>query len=146
MQAGMLLAKLFYSQSRVEEANKLLNTLKLQKTLNEHIKHLKQQQQLSSSDSKQQQQIIVDLSKLYSLRQLQIYAEAHCLRGLCLEANRRQAMQQQQQQHPHHHHHGGGVGPFHQRPSSVSAGTDSAGEQRQQQAEKVTISPSKRPY
>lgn len=75
----MLLAKLFYSQARIDEASKILNTMKLQKTLNEQIKHLKQQQQQDKQSG---------LSKLYSLRELQIYAEAHCVRGLCLESRR----------------------------------------------------------
>lgn len=73
----MLLAKLLYSQARIDEAMKLLNTTKLHKTLNEHIKHLKQQHEKQSG-----------LRKLYSPRELQIYAEAHCVRGLCVEARR----------------------------------------------------------
>ena len=81
----MLLAKLLYSQARIEEATKLLNTTKLHKTLNEHIKHLKQQQH---HDSNKQPQQSGSLRKLYSPRELQIYAEAHCVRGLCVEARR----------------------------------------------------------
>lgn len=73
----MLLAKLLYSQARIDEAMKLLNTTKLHKTLSEHIKHLKQQHDKQSG-----------LRKLYSPRELQIYAEAHCVRGLCVEARR----------------------------------------------------------
>lgn len=87
VQAGMLLAKLLYSQARIEEATKLLNTTKLHKTLNEHIKHLKQQQHHDNSKQQPQQQS-GSLRKLYSPRELQIYAEAHCVRGLCIEARR----------------------------------------------------------
>lgn len=78
IQAAMLLSKLFYSQSRIDEAYKILNTVKIQKTLQEHIARLKQ-----NTTDKQ-----LDLSKLYSLRQLQIYAETHAIRGLCLEAKK----------------------------------------------------------
>lgn len=71
----MLLGKLFYSQSRIDEANKLFHTLKVQKALNEQITYFKQQHGEKS-----------DLGKLFSMRVLQIYAEAHTVRGLCLQA------------------------------------------------------------
>lgn len=58
---------------RFEEAYKALSGLKVSRTLNEQIMRLKQSQER------------LDLGKLYSLRELQVYAEGHAIKGLCAE-------------------------------------------------------------
>ena len=75
MEASILLTKLFYSQKRYQEANNLLNGSTLAKVLSEHIAILKkfQQNQLPSTDN---------------LRQMQLFAELHSIRGLCLESKK----------------------------------------------------------
>jgi hypothetical protein len=74
IQASILLGKLFFSQMRIEEAYKILNGNKVYRTLTEQIARLKAHPQEK-----------LDLAKLYSLREMQIYAEGHSIKGLCLE-------------------------------------------------------------
>lgn len=85
-EANILLSKLLYSQMRYEEASKHLNSTRLKTILNEHLEKLKQYQQ--SQSTQQQQQLFQNLTRTNSLRQLQIFAEAHSIKGLCLELKR----------------------------------------------------------
>ena len=76
IEASILLAKLFYSQTRLQETNVLLTSGSLQPLIAAHVARLKrnemsQQSQLQASES---------------LRSIQLYAEVHSIRGLCLEA------------------------------------------------------------
>ncbi len=75
IEASILLLKLFYSQKRSQEANNILNSTKLQSVLADHIVILKkyQQNQLPNTDN---------------LRQMQLFAEAHSIKGLCLESRK----------------------------------------------------------
>jgi hypothetical protein len=69
IEASVLLTKLLYSQGRFDEATKLLAIGKLHSRLNEHINKMRNRQ----------------MPETDSLRQLQLFAEAHSIRGLCLE-------------------------------------------------------------
>ena len=84
IESSVLLIKLFYSQMRYEEATKHLTQLNspLQSTLADHLAKLRQQQ--SPSNAQHQFQ----LPKTDSLRQMQLFAEAHSLKALCLEKKR----------------------------------------------------------
>jgi hypothetical protein len=75
MEASILLTKLLFSQKRYQEANNLLNGSTLAKTIAEHIAALKklQQNQLPNTDN---------------LRQMQLFAELHSIRGLSLESKK----------------------------------------------------------
>jgi hypothetical protein len=86
VEASILLSKLFYSQQRIDEASKQLSTPKINNILTDHVNTLKlirqySQQAQQSSPPPQQ-------AKADSLRQLQIYAEGHAIKGLCLEHKR----------------------------------------------------------
>jgi hypothetical protein len=72
VEATILLIKLFYLQMRNEEATKLLNSQLVKQVLNENLNKVKQ------ADWKQ-------MPKTDTIRQMQIYAEAHSLKGLFLE-------------------------------------------------------------
>ena len=73
VEANILLAKLYYSQMRLDEASSIFNTENLQSIINEHIASLKKQQK-SGGDPLQ----CVNAS---TLRQLQIFAEGHSIKG-----------------------------------------------------------------
>ncbi len=79
-EASILLAKLFYSQMRLDEATNLFNQESLLAVMTEHVKSLKKQQR-SGGDPLQ-------CVNAASLRQLQLFAEAHSIKGLCLERRR----------------------------------------------------------
>ena len=65
---------MFYSQTRYDDAAKQLSSNKVNPILSDHLLKIKQnQQQVPRTDN---------------LRQLQIYAEAHALKGLCMEIKR----------------------------------------------------------
>ncbi len=84
IEASILLSKLFYSQQRIDEASKQLSSPKIHNVLTDHVKTLKlirQHAQQQSSPPPQQ-------AKADSLRQLQIFAEGHAIKGLCLEHKR----------------------------------------------------------
>lgn len=66
---------------RYEEALKQLSSNKIQSAMNEHISQLKVIQQ-------QQQQSNTQIGRTDSMRQLQIFAEAHSIKALCLENKR----------------------------------------------------------
>jgi hypothetical protein len=69
IEGNILLIKLVYSQGRLSEVNKLFSVEKLQSQMNDHINKMKNQL----------------MPEIDSLRQLQLLAEAHSIRGLCLE-------------------------------------------------------------
>ncbi len=79
-EASILLAKLFYSQMRLDEATNLFNQDSLLAVMTDHIKSLKKQQR-SGADPLQ-------CVNAASHRQLQLFAEAHSIKGLCLERRR----------------------------------------------------------
>jgi hypothetical protein len=72
VEASILLIKLFYLQMRNEEATKMLNTQLVKQVLNDNLNKVKQ------ADWKQ-------MPKTDTIRQMQIYAEAHSLKALFLE-------------------------------------------------------------
>ena len=78
VEANILLAKLYYSQMRFDEANIIFGRDSIQSAMHEQIKCLKLQQ---SADPLQS-------IKANNLRQLQLFAEAHSIRGLCSEKRR----------------------------------------------------------
>lgn len=76
IEANILLAKLYYSQMRFDEASIVFSRENIQQAMYDQIKALKQQQSH-------------DLNiKVSNLRQLQLFAEAHSIKGLCLEKKR----------------------------------------------------------
>lgn len=76
VEANILLAKLYYSQMRFDEASIVFSRENIQQAMYDQIKALKQQQSH-------------DLNiKVSNLRQLQLFAEAHSIKGLCLEKKR----------------------------------------------------------
>lgn len=75
IESCVLMTKLLYSQARYDEAIKYLNTSALSSILNEHLSKLAQSQQSSNQY----------LPKTENARQLQLFAEAHALKGLCFE-------------------------------------------------------------
>jgi hypothetical protein len=82
IEATILLSKLLFSQQRIEEALKYLTTQNIHNVLTDHIKTLKE---LRKHSQQPQQQSPPQQAKADSLRQLQIYAEGHAIKGLCLE-------------------------------------------------------------
>lgn len=94
IQTSILLAKLFYSLGRYEEATNQLYSPKLNAQLNEYISKLRQARQHSQQQTQQQQQqyiqtYLLQMLKNDSMRQLQLYAEGFALKGLCLEAKQK---------------------------------------------------------
>ena len=77
----MLLAKLFYAQTRYDDALKQLNSSLSQPVLASHLNKFRQNQQAGSTQIEQL------TPKAETIRQYQIFSEAHSLRALCLERN-----------------------------------------------------------
>lgn len=87
IESTILLTKLFYSQMRYEEAVKQLNSNRIKQLFVEHLQNLSSY--IQSKQVLQQQQTLQQLTKTDNLRQLQLFAELHSLRGLCLEIKRK---------------------------------------------------------
>lgn len=73
----ILLAKLYYSQMRLDEASSLFDRDNMHSIMNEQIKNLKRAQNTSGDP--------LQSIKSTTHRQLQLFAEAHSIKGLCLE-------------------------------------------------------------
>lgn len=82
IEASFLLGKLYYAQMRYDEAFKYLNSTLAQPVLTSHLNKLRQNQQAGITDI---QQLI---PKAETVRQYQIFSEAHSIKGLCLERKR----------------------------------------------------------
>lgn len=77
----MLLAKLFYAQMRYDEALKQLTSSISQPVLTSHLNKLRQNQQAGCTQIEQL------TPKAETIRQYQIFSEAHSIKALCLERN-----------------------------------------------------------
>ena len=81
IESSMLLAKLFFAQTRYDDALKQLNSRLSQTVLTSHLNKFRQNQQVGSTLMEQL------TPKADTIRQYQIFSEAHSIRALCIERN-----------------------------------------------------------
>lgn len=87
IEANISLIKLLYSQMRYDEAIKQLNTHRIKQIIGGHLQNL--EHYLQAKQLIQQQQSLQVLTNSHSMRQMQLFAELHSIRGLCLELKRK---------------------------------------------------------